>query len=261
MQTTGGMDNKKRVSVKSTKQEIWDAYQEIVDKLQSEPPSSSITKKLAATTHNLKSQLLQQVDQLQQTLTQTISDTITELEKGNTILQDLTQAQIDQTKILEREKQIVLTQRKREQEEYDYEFERRKRRQDEELKETKAKAEQEIQKRWQELKQTEDELKDLRQQVATFDQRLEKAVKEAVETNTKTLTQQFNHERAFAKQEAQNQKALLEQKVASLQETLKLQQQEVDRLKQQLSETSTHLTRIAERAVEKTPSPVTPSIK
>ena len=97
------------------------------------------------------------------------------------------------------------------------------------------------------------------QKVAAFETELNKAVKEAVAQTTGDLTREFNHQKTLSGQLAQSKTELLQQKIDSLEETIKNYQLDITHLQTSLKEANQQLTRIAERAVEKgTALPLSP---
>ncbi|MEK7165913.1 MAG: hypothetical protein AAB874_03865 [Patescibacteria group bacterium] len=249
------MQTKTSVSYKSPKTDIWTAYQEL---LSSSPvlPSATLPKKLETTTAQLKSQLTSQLSDLNSTLDGKLAELGREFDQATEVLAELHALHLKQSQTLAQEKEAAQKARQREEEEYRYEFDKQKKRQSEELAEQKQKVEMELSAKRIELKLQEDELKDLRQKVATFETELNKAVKEAVTKTSQELTLEFNHQKAFANQTAKSSVELLEQKVNSLEATINNYQAEIAHLQSSLKEANQQLTRIAERAVEKSPSPL-----
>jgi len=249
------------ISAKNTKQEIWDAYQELLTELQTELPTTSLSKKFEITNTQLKNQLLTLTAEFDQTVKDKLNQLINQFDQAAQILNQLNRLHENQTQALAQEKTDSLKSLKREEEDQRYEFEKLKKRQTEELADQKQKVEAEFAVKRVELKTQEDELKELRQKVAAFAGELETAVKDAVEHTTQDLTREFNHQKILTEQQAQAREALLQQKVASIEATIKTQQVEISHLQLTLKENNQLLTRIAERAVEKGPSASSSSAK
>lgn len=246
------MSPKPTVSYKSPKVDIWTAYQELLSS-QEDIPSAPLPKKLETTTTQLRTQLVSGVTDLTNTLQEKLNELNRQFDQAAEVLTQLHALYVKQSQTVTQEKEAAQKERKREEEEYRYEFEKLKKRQSEELVEQKQKVETELAAKRNELKLQEDELKDLRQKVATFDSELAKAVKEAVNKVTQELTRDFTHQKALADQTAKAASELLGQKVASLEAAIKNYQAEIIHLQTSLKETNQQLTSIAERAVEKAP--------
>lgn len=236
----------KPVSPKDTKQTILEAYQDLVGQLTEEEMSPALTQKLESTNSDLKV-----------ALTKVVADLTTKFDEANNVLTQLHALYEKKRRAFEEGEETSKKLRSREEEEYKYEFEKLKARQEEELKEYKGKVLVEIEERKAVIKHEEDEIAELRVRARGFDQELEKAVKEAVDKNTKELTEKFAHEKALMEQEAKAKENLLTQKIESLDATIKQQSSQITQLQESLRKASEQLTRIAERAVEKGTSTIT----
>lgn len=230
----------KKLSEKNTKQEIIDAYQEIVSKLENSPISDSVVAAVSKINTSAHNAFRQQIEELEQ-----------DFNSVSNILTSLKNLADDQKKHLEKEQQQIKIDRERQEEEYLYQFEKTKKRQEEELKEQRQKSEEEINIKKTILKSQEEEFINLKNQVKTFDARLQKETNEAVTQNTKELRVQFDHEKALSEQLSSSTKSLLEQKITSLEQIILNQRQEIERLSQSASQAALQMTRIAERAVTK----------
>ncbi|KKS85279.1 MAG: hypothetical protein UV61_C0019G0043, partial [Candidatus Gottesmanbacteria bacterium GW2011_GWB1_43_11] len=191
------MQTKPSVSNKSTKQEIFDAYQALLSQ-QTELPSATLPKKLTAINNQLKNQLSAQIADLMQSLEEKLTEVSNQFDQTTQVLEQLNELHVKQTQTLTQEKIETQKTQKREEEEYKYEFEKLKKRQTEELTEQKQKAEAEIAVKKADLKLQEDELKELRQKVSTFETELNKAIKEAIAKTTDELTREYDHQKALA---------------------------------------------------------------
>ncbi|KKS40168.1 MAG: hypothetical protein UV04_C0027G0002 [Candidatus Gottesmanbacteria bacterium GW2011_GWA2_42_16] len=190
------MQTKPSVSNKSTKQEIFDAYQALLSQ-QTELPSATLPKKLTAINNQLKNQLSAQIADLMQSLEEKLTEVSNQFDQTTQVLEQLNELHVKQTQTLTQEKIETQKTQKREEEEYKYEFEKLKKRQTEELTEQKQKAEAEIAVKKADLKLQEDELKELRQKVSTFETELNKAIKEAIAKTTDELTREYDHQKAL----------------------------------------------------------------
>jgi DNA repair exonuclease SbcCD ATPase subunit len=250
---------KSKVSYKSPKPDIWRAYKELLENLKQEPAKLQIIQKIDKTTDSFKTNLSQSINNLHSGLTSEVSKIVEELKKAAQTLEELQQAHLIQEKTLKEEAEFVKKQKQREEEEYEYEFLKQKKRQQEELEEKKFEVFAELEERKKKLSEQEDELVDLKNQAKTFEARIEKAAKEAVGKTTEELTREFEHEKVLAEQEAKSTKSLLGQKIENLSKTITDLKKENERLNTALNQVSANMTRIAERAVEKAPAPITQS--
>ena len=244
------------VDYKSPKQDIWKAYKELAADIEANGSSPVSIAPVIKASGNLKQKLGQQIDQISSTLQSEVYNLLDQLSQASEIIDHLGQSRQKLEENLKQTEQESKKAKQREAEEYDYEFNRRKQRQEEELKEQRAKAETEIATKKAELKNQQDELEDLRKQVATFEDKLTKAAKDAIENTTKQLSLEFTHQKALADQKYSGVEQLLQQKIDSLEQVIKSQDGEVKLLQTSLKETQAQMTRISERAVEKTPAVV-----
>lgn len=246
-------DSSKEVSIKDTKQDIFDAYQSIISEISEKPLTPAVIKKSENLASTVRENINQSLANLTKALSESVEEIFIQLEKSNNLINELYLVYNQKQKEFnDEEKQIKLT-RQREDEEYLYDFEKRKKRQEEELKEAKLKEEVEIAQRKSDLKAQEDEVGQLRQQVKSFESQLTTAIKEAVTKTTKELTDHFTQEKTLAAQVATSTEKLLDQKAESLNTTILAQAEQIKSLQESLKQASSQLTRIAERAVEKGP--------
>lgn len=240
-----------KVAFTSSKSDIWKAYKSAIVSLEDKnmTPSQisiqSVTKANNALKGFLSKQKLQIVDQLDSSL----SELAEEFDRAEEMLVELKQSAMKRHKQLEEENVQIQKQKTREQEEYAYEFNRRKQRQEVELQEQKNTADAEITLGKTELKKQQGELADLRKQVEMFDARLAIEVKKAKEVTEKELKMQYEHEKALGAQKYDSQQSLLQQKIDSLMDMVKSQQQEIGRLNKTLTDANVQVTSIAEKAV------------
>ncbi|MBI5358218.1 hypothetical protein HZB69_01140 [Candidatus Amesbacteria bacterium] len=238
----------KTVSEKNTKQDIFSAYQELLEKAEDQP----ITQPTLNTVEKYnKTMLTDLLDELRAKFT-----------ASENLLISLHKLQEAQKRTLAEEKQEETKAQSRQKEEFSYEFAKAKKRTEEELAELRAKTEADLFQKRQQLKDQEEELIDLRNQAKTFEPRLQKAVNDAVSQNTKELKVTFDHERALLVQEAKMTQSLLEQKIGLFETVVASQKEEIARLAQSATQATAQMTRIAERAVTKVSdqTPVQPKL-
>ena len=121
------MQTKPSVSNKSTKQEIFDAYQALLSQ-QTELPSATLPKKLTAINNQLKNQLSAQIADLTQSLEEKLTEVSNQFDQTTQVLEQLNELHVKQTQTLTQEKIETQKTQKREEEEYKYEFEKLKKR-------------------------------------------------------------------------------------------------------------------------------------
>lgn len=93
------------------------------------------------------------------------------------------------------------------------------------------------------------EFSDLKKQVATFEQTLEKAVKKAIDDTEKSLEKDFASDQALEKQKHATELTTLQARVKALEEVVASQKQEIERLHSANQLSQKQLSTIAERAV------------
>lgn len=109
------------------------------------------------------------------------------------------------------------------------------------------------------MKETEDELAELRKMRDQWDAKLQKAVDEAVVTTAKNADTKYSQEVSLLKAEHQAAQSLLKQQVEYLQKQITSQTEEMRRLQKEAAVAGEYVTRIAERAVKKPASIVAPT--
>lgn len=247
----------KTVSERSTKQDILSAYEELLTHAEDKPMTPGIISQIEKVNKTALNDLDGIVGKLQSATTATFDELRMKLENAENALTELYKLREAQKKQLSEEKETAVKEQNREKEEFGYEFAKMKKRAEEELAEMRMKAEIELAARREKLKEQEEELTDLRNQAKTFEPRLQKSINDAVAQVTKELKQAFDHEKALLTQEAKSTQSLLEQKVVLLEQTINRQTEEISRLNQTATSANQQLTRIAERAVTKSPEPTT----
>lgn len=245
---------KQPLSEKNTKQEIMQAYHELLQKTESGPITADVVEKIGKVNKGVRTNLSTLVATVEQTLTGAIGDLTSQLENATDALEELRKAADTQRVRITQERDEEQKRRARDEEEYFYTFKKQKARQEEELFESKRRVEADIAARKEEIKAQQEELTELRGQVKTFEARMAKSVNEAVAQTTKDLTTQFAHKEALSAAESNGIQNLLKQQVAALSATVAGQKQEIERLNKAIVDASAQVTRIAERAVSRTDS-------
>lgn len=246
---------KQPLSEKNTKQDILQAYHELLQKTETGAITPDVVEKVGKVNKTVNTNLSTLVATVEQTLTGAIGDLTSQLQDATEALEQLRKAADNQRTRIAFEREEEQKKRAREEEEYAYTFKKQKTRQEEELLESKRHADAEILARKEEIKAQQEELAELRGQVKTFEARMAKAVNESTTQTTKELTAQFAHKEALATAESNGIQNLLKQKAATLEATVAGQKLEIDRLNKAMVDASAQVTRIAERAVSRTDSP------
>lgn len=256
------MPRTKAVSVKSTKQDILAAYEDLLTQVAATgeaEPALAVAGQKPEQIDKMQQQLTAQIAQLHATLSQSVQNIFEQLQQGTKTLQALAQAQQAVQEQTQVEQARVKKQRDQEEEEYQYEFTKRKQRQEAELAESMTVKQKQLNEREAKMKETEDELAELRKMRDQWDTKLQKAVEEAVVTTAKNADTKYSHEVTLLKAEHQAVQSLLKQQVEYLQKQIATQTEEMKRLQKEAAVAGEYVTRIAERAVEKPASIVTPT--
>jgi hypothetical protein len=154
-----------------------------------------------------------------------------------------------QVELEERDKQQEL-QRKREQELYQYEANLARKKAEDEFNDRKFRWEREFQGRIEEIEKDKNELEELRKLVAGFEEKQEKAVKEAEDNLRRGLESQFNTEKKLNDQETKAEKDLLNMRITNLTAENNRQAQEILSLRKALDEASAQVKEIAVKVIE-----------
>lgn len=247
------MPKNEPVSTKNTKKEILDAYQDLLGQLQQHPADARPVAKLKEQNTLVYDDLGQQVDQLSTSLKSKLGLLISQFDQAVRAIETIQTQHQNFKRAFEQEQIDLEKQRRREGEEYKYEFEKTKKRLEEELAETKRKTEVDIQSRKEALKSAEDELVELRAQVAQFDKRLAEEIKKAITETESRLQSEFKHHKELAEHKAKAEVELLKQQVTSLESLTKEQKDEIKLLQTSVKEAAAQVTKIAEKAVSKAP--------
>lgn len=213
----------------------------------------SNSKKPVDAIKSFETKLKAQLADLHASVEQITGEIVMQLGASQSLITDQQKTAAQIAEATQQHQQQVLKEQARQQEEFAYEFERKKRRLEAELNEKAAAAE----KRWGEreavLSQAEQELTDLRNLAKTFEIRTEKSVGEAVAAKVKELQDKHQQALALLTQETRNKNQLAQQKIESLEQLIKSQQQEIARLIKQTETISEQMIKIAQSAVTKPP--------
>ncbi|HTE22596.1 MAG TPA: hypothetical protein VK674_06170 [Candidatus Limnocylindria bacterium] len=263
----------KKVNEKSTKGEIWEAYQGLLAELQQRPvtvsddPARLLTMTTALTeakaaligrfdsTIERLSAVQQAYHEADQELTRRKSAAIEAVERSRQELE----ASIDAVrKRWEQENADRSLDHQREEDTYAYEL-ARKRRDEEEAYSKKAKErEAALTARETSLKERETQTEDLAKQVEAFPARLEAAAKTAREELAKELKAQHANELKDTKQSLEHEKSILVLKLQAADTTIGTQTKHITELQRQLDASAAQLKEMAVAVIQSKNATTTP---
>lgn len=272
-----------KISERSTKKEIWDAYNQLAVEIKGAPieaeQKDSLIPDAVKNLANLKlrigedldkigSELVKDIDNLQEArtvLNREKQRMIVNLEEQKRALED----EIEKVKIqwenekrkrqleFEEELRQKSTSRRREEEEYAYGLSKKQREENDEYEYQKKEREKLLEEREKAIKSREEEIANMEKELTAMPEKINQAVKEARENLAKELIVRHNtavHEIEVARQ---NETSIAEMKIANAEATIKTQTMEIENLKRQLGEASRQLKEIAVSVIEnRSPKPV-----
>lgn len=262
------------VTERSTKQDIWKAYQELRAQLEQSPapaartaPHLGLQDKLKTIATELQSAFADasaniqgQIDQLQsqgatdskqreQTL-EKLADQKTELEREIKRVEEEWRRETEERKL----------KRQREEDEYRYQLDK-KRREEQDAYEAKRKSrEAELAAREQAMQEKEDRLAELEKQASGFPAQIETAVKQAKEDLTKELSAKHQAELKERDLAAKHAQQIEQLRINSLEVTLKQRDTQLAEMKSQLESATRQLKDMAVAVIDtKRPAPEKPA--
>ena len=140
--------------------------------------------------------------------------------------------------------------RKREQETYFYNTSLTRKRDEDSFNDKKVRWEKELSDKKAEIEKEKQELVELRKTVANFENEKEKAVKEALASLQRQLTEKSETERKLGGQEVRAEKEILNLKITNLTTDNKRQASEIEILKKSLEQTTKEIKEIAVSVIE-----------
>lgn len=265
-----------KVSEKSTKGEIWDAYNKLFTELQNRPVAVSDDpaklQKMTAAMSEARAALMGQFEatierltgvqqayqEADQELQQRKAKTAESLEQSKRELHDVIQTVRKQW---EQEKADHELQRKREVESYDYELAHKRRENEEAYNQKVREREATLAEREAAASEREQATAALQDQVDSFPAQLEQAVKAARDETVKELKQQAATELKEARQALEHEKSILSLKLQSAESTnIGLSKQIVD-LQRQLDASSQQLKEMAVAVIQAKNNPSAPAVQ
>lgn len=243
--------NLPKVSKNDKKENILNAYNQLLGQLEKDEISvEKVTKKTEQNIQGLKSLAEEHAQNILNTLNQNIDSLFNQLEEVVASTTTIANLKIEKEKEWEEKQSELEKGRKREEDEYAYNFNRKRQKDEDEWQEKRQKRELELSQREELLKQAEEELKDLRNKDKSFDARLEKAIADAVKSNTQDLQKAYDNGVKLTNQQYEAEKNLLLAKIDSLTSITESQKNEVNRLNKQIDDANRRLTEIAIGAVK-----------
>lgn len=192
------------------------------------------------------------------------ADLINKITQTQSVFEKL-QKEIEEVKIAwVQEQKDRETERTREKESYDYETQRQRKLDQDAFNDKKVSWEKELQDQKDAVLKEKKELEQLRVLVANFDREKEKAVKDATDSLSRQLTDQFDTVNKLRDQEVKSEKDLLALKISNLTAENSRQSQEIIALKQALDQATSQVKEIAVKVIEgrtpPQPSPDKPAV-
>jgi len=267
-----------KVSEKNTKQEIWEAYHQLLAEIQGEPVTFKLEQKEPAVPDALRS-----LAELKLRISQELDKVGEELLKSLNSLQDLRvslakdrQSMVErlqeQRKAVEaeisrvkeaweqekrksearfaeelRQKEVL---RAREEEEYQYTLSLKRRQENDEYERQRVEKERTLKDREQALERREKEIAALEKELDETPAKVAQAVKEAQESLARQLGEKQMIELRELKAAHANEVKVAEMRIANLEVTVKSQAGEIENLRKQLAEASRQLKEMAVSAIE-----------
>ncbi|PIZ43186.1 hypothetical protein COY34_01375, partial [candidate division WWE3 bacterium CG_4_10_14_0_2_um_filter_42_8] len=267
-----------KVSEKNTKQEIWEAYHQLLAEIQGEPVTFKLEQKEPAVPDALRS-----LAELKLRISQELDKVGEELLKSLNSLQDLRvslakdrQSMVErlqeQRKAVEaeisrvkeaweqekrksearfaeelRQKEVL---RAREEEEYQYTLSLKRRQENDEYERQRVEKERTLKDREQALERREKEIVALEKELDETPAKVAQAVKEAQESLARQLGEKQMIELRELKAAHANEVKVAEMRIANLEVTVKSQAGEIENLRKQLAEASRQLKEMAVSAIE-----------
>jgi len=267
-----------KVSEKNTKQEIWEAYHQLLAEIQGEPVTFKLEQKEPAVPDALRS-----LAELKLRISQELDKVGEELLKSLNSLQDLrvslakdrqsmverlqeqrkaVEAEISRVKeVWEQEKRKSEARfaeelrqkevlRAREEEEYQYTLSLKRRQENDEYERQRVEKERTLKDREQALERREKEIVALEKELDETPAKVAQAVKEAQESLARQLGEKQMIELRELKAAHANEVKVAEMRIANLEVTVKSQAGEIENLRKQLAEASRQLKEMAVSAIE-----------
>lgn len=265
----------KKVSEKSTKQELWQAYNQLILELTKAAPGQEEKLVLTDVFKNLgelKIAIGQQLDAAGEVL---LKDLSSFNEARNTIAQEkrkMADYFVEQKKALEKEIELIKSaaqeaiekqkqaleeeiankklEQKRQEEEYQYNLGLSRRDDSDQFNYLKAQRERQIAENEEAIAKRQKEIATMEQEIAGIPETIAKEVEKAKALIAKELTERHAREIREAKLDFERDKKIYEIKIVNLEATIKIQASEIDKLKNQYVEATKQLKEMAVSVIE-----------
>jgi len=264
-----------KVSEKSTKQELWSAYNEVVARVSGEVSEAIADKTVNVAMKNLSEAKLRINTELDELLRKLLTD-FNDLENvqeqiaksKKALLENFDRqkteisAEIDRAKmqwteeearLIEEMKSRVLEEdkkRARETEEFNYNLAQSRKKEQDQFEIRKIEREKILSEKENRIAAREDEIKEMEKQIKEFSAKLEAEVKSAKEILQKDLTARYESELKEIKMQKEHEAKYAEIKLSNLENMTKSQAEEIDNLKKQLYSNNLILKDMAVTAIE-----------
>jgi len=267
-----------KVSEKSTKQAMWNAYNELLQKidwesLESHPKQKEIeTQNTLKSLSELKSKISQNLDKIGEELLKDLNDLQEFKNNISKEKQQMIANYSEQQNILEKEikkmKEYYEQEKKnyqvkfdeelrqktvarhREEDEYQYNLSLIRRDEQDEYNHQKLIQEKHLDERKQIMGDREKAIKEMERELAFMPEKINQAVKEACGILTKELTEKSEREKRDNRLAYENELKITELRKSALENTVKSQLLEIENLKKQLSEANRQFKEIAVSVIE-----------
>ena len=268
----------KKVTERSTKQELWQAYNETRRLIEKEPVESGINIVRKETKDALRSlvesryvigeqfekvsqEIIKDLDSLRELQSRIIKEkkgALDHFEEQKTALE----GEIDAARrgwlkekkeyelLLEAGKQALAKERQREEEDYAYKLSLARRNEEDEYNQKREQKEHELAERERVLKEREAEIVAMEKELAETPKKTEEEIKKAKEDLAKELVQRNETEKREFRLVAENEKRLAEMKITNLENAYQGQVKENESLRKQLGEVTAQLKQMAVSAIE-----------
>ena len=272
------MPTTKKVSEKSTKQEIWQAYNETIGELSTLPIEFTPPKKedgkenFIKNVTDLKLTISDNLDKIANNLLKSLNDAETfrlSLEKERAQIVDDIRAkkealatEIDRVRSehLIQEKEYAKSQlateadaevaRQREEDEYKYNLAIKRRQETDSYEAVRTEEVSKIKEREEKIAVREKEIAEMEKRIAEMPKVIEDAVAKSRDEVTKELITKYSSEINGLKVETGHQKNIAELNIKNLETQIKTQTQEIDSLRRQLADASSQLKEMAVAVIE-----------
>lgn len=254
-----------KVNDRSTKNEIWDAYQQLLSELQNKPlmvsEDPAKLQKMTSAVSEAKAALMGHFDATIERLN-TVQQAYQEADQDLTrrksaVLDDLEQSRRDLQLSIEMVKKQWDTdrtdreaQRQRDEDTYNYNLIRKRRDDDENYAQKAKDREAKLTEREVALNEREQSAKDLAIQVEGFPARLDAAVKAAREDSDKELKAQASSQLQQTKQQLEHEKSILTLKLQAAEASIAAQAKQIGDLQRQLDNSSAQLKEMAVAVIQ-----------